>query len=74
MLPVGSHYDVFADNTCSLVNRIYIYVDEVDSNLSLLSYGRGASRIVTFTYALLDWETKHKSDRNLCTNKDNNHL
>ena len=74
MHPVGRHYDVFADNTCSLENRVCVTVDKVYSKLDLSSYGRGGHGINKFTYALLDWETHHKVDRNEWTRSENNDL
>ena len=57
--PVERHYDVFADGKPSLENRVCFVVENIRSNLSLTTYGRGGAGINKFCFAILDWNTHH---------------
>ena len=74
MHPVGRHYDVFADGKPSLENRVCFVVEDIRSNLSLTTYGRGGAGLNKFCFAILDWNTHHLKQRAVWTDQNNTDL
>ena len=71
--PVGGHIDVFADRLPSLENRI-IFGFDCGSNISKLKscetkYGRGGLTN-KYTFAILDWSSKNRSNVRWWTHKE----